>query len=74
MIDTTVTELRRNLPTYLAKVRRGARVRVTLRGVLIAEIVSPDLDEALETDARARLQGSVTRYERPLDPVLANNE
>lgn len=74
MTDISATELRRNLSTYLAKIRRGGRVRVTLRGKSIAEIVPPKFDEAPQIDARARRQGSVTRYERPLDPVLATNE
>lgn len=70
MDDINITELRRNLPAYLAKVRRGARVRVTSRGKVIAEIVPPTADEATQAAARARLRGSVARYERPLDPVL----
>lgn len=74
MIDISATELRRNLSIYLAKIRRGGRVRVTLRGKSTAEIVPPNSGQAPQTDARARLQGIVTRYERPLDPVLATNE
>jgi prevent-host-death family protein len=72
--DINVTELRQNLPAYLAKVRQGARVRVTSRGKVIAEIVPPSADEATQTAARARLRGSVVRYERPLDPVLLADE
>lgn len=74
MTDISATELRRNLSTYFAKIRRGGRIRVTLRGKSIAEIVPPNSDQAPQTVARARLQGSVTRYERPLNPVLATNE
>lgn len=74
MNDINVTELRQNLPAYLAKVRRGARVRITLHGKVIAEIIPPSTDKATEAAARERLQGSVTRYERPFDPVLATDE
>jgi prevent-host-death family protein len=72
--DINVTELRQNLPAYLAKVRQGARVRVTSRGKVIAEIVPPSADEATQAAARARLRGSVVRYKRPLDPVLPADE
>jgi prevent-host-death family protein len=73
MKEVNVTELRQNLPSYLAKVRRGERIRVTSRGVVVAELApasSPDLVAA----ARARLQGSVRRYERPLEPVIDASE
>ena len=47
-----VTELRQNLPTYLANVRNGGEIKVTARGKLIARIV-PGGDTAEE--ARTRL-------------------
>jgi len=70
MKEVNVTELRRNLPEYLARVQRGERLRVTTRGRAIAEIAPPsaDLDEAQAP--HARLRGSILRYERPLDPVF----
>ena len=41
-----VTELRQNLPGYLARVRRGESIKVSSRGKIIAELVpavpSPD--------------------------------
>lgn len=74
MSEINVTELRQNLPAYLAKVRRGARVRITSRGKVIAEIIPPSADETTAAAARARLRGSVTRYERPFDPVLTADE
>jgi len=73
MKEVNVTELRQNLPGYLARVRRGDRIRVTSRGVVVAELgpaSSPDLVAA----ARTRLQGSVRRYERPLEPVIDAGE
>jgi len=39
MRHVKVSRLRQDLPAYLAKVARGERVRVTLRGKAIAEIV-----------------------------------
>jgi len=35
-----VTELRRNLPAYLADVRKGKEIEVTSRGKVIARIVA----------------------------------
>ncbi len=74
MSDINVTELRQNLPAYLDKVRRGQRIKVTSRGRVIAEIVpaAPSLDEA--EAARARLRGSVLKYDQPLEPVFAATE
>lgn len=39
IIAVNITELRQNLPTYLADVRKGAEIEVTSRGKLIARIV-----------------------------------
>ena len=74
MKEVKVTELRQNLPEYLAKVKRGERVRVTSRGKTIAEIAPPS---ALKKDieaARSRLRGSVVKYERPFEPVIDPGE
>lgn len=70
MKHVKVTELRQDLPAYLARVRRGERIRVTSRGRVIAEISppAPSADEA--ATARERLRGSVRRYEQPLAPVI----
>ena len=70
MADVKVTELRRNLPAYLARVRRGERLRVTTRGRAIAEIVPPSANTDQAEAARARLRGSVLKVDRPTDPVL----
>ena len=70
MSDVKVSRLRQDLPAYLAKVARGERVRFTSRGKPIAEIVPPAAPGADVEAARARLRGSVLRFERPLDPVI----
>ena len=74
MDDVKVTELRQNLPQYLAKVRRGERVRVTSRGRVIAEISPPSASRKDAEAARARLRGSLLRYDDPLEPVLGPGE
>ncbi len=74
MSNVNVTELRHNLPAYLAKVQRGARLKVTSRGRVIAEIVPPVAEGEQAAAARQRLHSSVVRFDRPLDPVLATEE
>jgi len=74
MDGVNVTELRQNLPAYLAKVRRGQRIKVTSRGKVIAEIVPPTADKSEADAARARLRGSVLKYDRPLEPVFEAEE
>ena len=64
-----VTELRQNLPQYLAKVRRGERIRVSSRGKAIAELAPPTATPAEVEAARKRLKGSVVKYDRPLAPA-----
>jgi prevent-host-death family protein len=74
MDNVNVTELRQNLPAYLAKVRRGQRLKVTSRGKVIAEIVPPAADKGEADAARARLRGSVLKHDRPLEPVFDSTE
>lgn len=38
--EVNVTELRQNLPAYLAEVRKGREIEVTSRGRVIARIVA----------------------------------
>jgi len=70
MASVKVTDLRQNLPAYLARVRRGERLQVTARGKVIAEIVAPAVPEAEAQAVRARLRGSVVRYDDPLAPAI----
>ncbi len=74
MKEVKVTELRQNLPAYLARVRRGERLRVTSRGKVIAELAPPAPSPDEVAAARARLRGSVLRYDRPLEPVIDPGE
>jgi prevent-host-death family protein len=70
MARVNVSELRQNLPAYLARAARGERIRVTSRGKVIAEITPPAAAPDEVRAARARLRGSVRRYDRPLEPVI----
>jgi len=70
MKDVKVTVLRQKLAEYLARVRRGERLRITSRGRAMAELAPPSAPRGSAEAARARLRGSVRRYERPLAPVI----
>lgn len=74
MKHVKVTELRQNLPEYLAKVQKGERLRVTSRGKVIAEIAPPMAADDEIAAARKRLLGSVVRFDRPTDPVFEPGE
>ena len=74
MKEVKVTELRQNLPAYLAKVQRGERIMVTSRGKVVAELAPPASPPDMVAAARARLRGSVRRYGRPLAPVVEAKE
>jgi prevent-host-death family protein len=74
MKEVKVTELRQNLPGYLAKVQRGERIKITSRGKVVAELAPPASPPDMVAAARARLRGSVRRYARPLAPVVDANE
>ena len=52
MPEVKVTELRQNLPDYLAEVRKGKELKITVRGKVIARIV-PEKD--VKNAARQRL-------------------
>ena len=52
MAKVNITELRQNLPTYIAKVGKGEEIEVVVRGKVIARII-PEQDHPQE--ARARL-------------------
>lgn len=74
MSDVNITELRQHLPAYLAKVRKGERVRVTLRGKVVAEITPPAAMPEEAAAARMRLRGSLVRYDKPFEPVISPDE
>jgi prevent-host-death family protein len=74
MGNVKISELRQNLPAYLARVRRGERVQVTSRGKVVAELAPPSASRKDAEAARARLRGSLVRYDRPTEPVIAPDE
>ncbi|MBI4207683.1 MAG: type II toxin-antitoxin system prevent-host-death family antitoxin [Betaproteobacteria bacterium] len=74
MEEVKVTELRQNLPEYLAKVKRGQRVRVTSRGKVVAELTPPSASKEEVEAARTRLRGSVLKYDKPTEPVIDPGE
>lgn len=74
MPNVNITDLRQNLPAYLEKARRGQRIQITRRGKVIAELSPPTVSGDDASAARALLQGSVLRYDRPLEPAIDPNE
>jgi len=52
MSEVNITELRQNLPDYLAEVRKGKELKVTVRGKVIARIVP---EKSAKNVARQRL-------------------
>ena len=70
MTDVNITELRRQLPAYLARAASGERVRVTQRGRVVVELGPPTRSALHAGQARARLAGSVLRFDDPFEPVL----
>lgn len=69
-MNVKVTDLRQNLPSYLKRVRRGERIRVTSRGQVIAELAPPTTLPEEAAAARKRLRGSVLRYGDPFEPAF----
>ncbi len=74
MADVNVSDLRQNLPAYLERARRGERVRVTLRGAVIAEITSPKATGEEAELIRRRLRRTVLGYDLPAEPAHAPDE
>jgi prevent-host-death family protein len=65
-----VSKLRQKLPEYLSLARKGETVRITSRNRTIAQLTPPPPDAREVEAARARLKGSILRYDNPLDPVF----
>ena len=59
---------------YLEPARRGERIRVTLRGAVIAEITGPEATGEEAGLIRGRLRGTVLRYDLPAEPAHAPGE
>jgi len=74
MTDVNVTDLRQNLPAYLERARRGERIRVTLRGAVVAEITGPKATAEEAGLIRKRLRRTVLQYDSPTEPAHAPEE
>ena len=74
MPGVNVTTLRQHLPEYLARVAKGERLSVTLRGRVIAEISPPTPHPDAAEAARSRLKGSLLQYDQPFEPVVSSDE
>ena len=74
MKDINVTNLRQNLPDYLAQVEAGETLRVTVHGRAIAEISPPGQYGQDPEVIRARLRSSMVRFDDPLAPALPAGE
>jgi antitoxin (DNA-binding transcriptional repressor) of toxin-antitoxin stability system len=74
MEEVNVTQFRRNPAGYPARARRGQRIRIVSRGEIVAELASPSALSDLAKAARARLRGSVLRYDMPLEPAIHPGE
>ena len=72
--DVNVTELRQNLPTYLAKVRKGEAAAGDLAGQGHRRADAAAASKSESDEARERLRGSVLRFDRPTDPVFDPEE
>ena len=58
MSEVNVTELRQNLPDYLAEVRKGKELKITVHGKVIARIVP---EKGVKNAARQRLAALRTK-------------
>ncbi|MDA8109460.1 MAG: type II toxin-antitoxin system prevent-host-death family antitoxin [Betaproteobacteria bacterium] len=67
MSKVKVTELRQNLPGYLARVTAGEEIEVTVRGRVIARIV-PQGDRALAARERLKALRAKARVGDVLSP------
>ena len=74
MKEINITALREDLPAYVTRAARGERIRVTSRGRVVAELGPPGATSDAAEQARARLRGRITRYDRPLEPVIDPRE
>ena len=68
MPKVKVSELRQNLPAYLAEVRNGSEIEVTVHGKVIARIVP---DEDRREAARRRLAEMRKRGARIIGDIMS---
>ena len=65
MLEVGVRELKASLSDYLRRVRRGERVRVTVRGRPVAELVPAEAGAAEQGWRRLIAEGRVTPASAP---------
>jgi prevent-host-death family protein len=68
MEDISVTELRQNLATYLARVQNGEEVVVTAHGKIIARLV-PEQDRRASAKERLRALRGKARIGDVVSPI-----
>lgn len=68
MTRVKVSELRQNLPAYLAEVRKGGEIEVTVHGKVIARIVP---EEDRQAAARRRLAEMRKRGARIVGDIIS---
>jgi prevent-host-death family protein len=68
-MNVNITELRQNLPTYLKRVQKGERIKVTSHGKIIAELVPPTATEDEAAHARKMLRDSIVWIDDSLEPA-----
>lgn len=66
MIEVGVRELKNNLSRYLRRVARGERIRVTMRGEPVAEILPAGPNQADRRLRELAADGRVTLPAKPL--------
>ena len=74
MLRVNVTELRQKLAAYLAKASKGRHIRVTSRGQVIAQLGPASSPRDGAAAARARLRGSIVRFDDPFAPAIDPSE
>ncbi len=68
MSEVNVTELRQNLPEYLADVKKGKELKITVHGKVIARIV-PEVDAKAAARKRLAALRAKCRVGDVLSPV-----
>jgi prevent-host-death family protein len=71
MSEVNITELRQNLPDYLADVKKGRELKITVHGKVIARIV-PEVDAKAAARKRLAALRAKCRVDDVISPADAN--